>query len=114
MVALAMAAGLTGCRDAPSLSRGNSNVLPPTVPVTLNAGNFSSAELQYATRLYTAKCARCHKFYNPADYGDAEWRAWMSRMTRKARLKPDQARLVSRYLETVRTAQRTDDKNAHP
>ena len=50
---------------------------------------------QEAARLYTAKCARCHKFYNPADYNDAEWQMWMNKMSHKARLKSDQAQLLS-------------------
>jgi hypothetical protein len=55
-----------------------------------------------ARRLYVAKCARCHKLYDPAGYVDAEWRDWMVKMSRKAKLKPDQEALLSRYLETLR------------
>jgi hypothetical protein len=55
-----------------------------------------------ARRLYVAKCVKCHKFYDPAGYPDAEWRVWMEKMSRKAKLKPDQEDLLSRYLDTLR------------
>ena len=54
-------------------------------------------------KLYTVKCARCHKFYNPANYSDAKWREWMDKMSKKAKLKPDQKQILSEYLETFRT-----------
>jgi len=85
-----------------------------TAPSPPNTGDLSKEELREATRLYSIKCARCHKFYDPADYGDAEWRTWMNKMSRKARLKADQAQLLSRYLETFRTAQRSDGKDRTP
>src|SRR5262245_19173844 len=69
-----------------------------------NVGQLSLDEFNEGARLYRAKCARCHKFYNPADYNDAEWRSWMTKMNRKARLKPEQAQLLSRYLDTFRSA----------
>jgi len=58
--------------------------------------------IEAGRKLYTAKCARCHKFYNPANYPDAKWREWMDKMSRKAKLKPDQKEILSEYLETFR------------
>ena len=52
--------------------------------------------------LYVAKCARCHKFYNPANYSDAKWHEWMDKMSKKAKMKPDQKEILSQYLETFR------------
>ena len=63
---------------------------------------MSSEAISQATKLYTLKCARCHKFYDPADYNDAAWQSWMAKMSKKARLKPDQEQLLSRYLEAFR------------
>lgn len=67
------------------------------------AADVSPADTLAAGRkLYVAKCARCHKLYDPNKYSDAEWDKWMAKMTRKAKLKPDQAELVSRYVATLR------------
>jgi len=105
---LAATAVLVGCQSSPPAP------LPLTAPSPLNTGELSKEELREATRLYSIKCARCHKFYDPADYGDGEWHTWMNKMSRKARLKADQAQLLSRYLETFRTAQRSDGKDGTP
>jgi hypothetical protein len=64
---------------------------------------MSSEEIASAKQLYLAKCARCHKFYDPAAYADGEWRIWMAKMSKKARLKPDQEQLLSRYLQAFRS-----------
>src|SRR6266404_2175046 len=54
-------------------------------------------------KLYLAKCAKCHKFYDPAKYTDGEWAMWMEKMGKKAKLKPEQKQLLSRYIdETLR------------
>ena len=49
-------------------------------------------------QLYIAKCAKCHKLYDPASYSDAEWKIWMSKMSRKARLKPQQEQAIVAYV----------------
>jgi mono/diheme cytochrome c family protein len=73
--------------------------------VTINAAGteLSRSEIGAAKRLYNAKCAKCHKFYDPAAYEPAEWERWMQAMGRKSKLKPEQYDLLSRYLETFRT-----------
>jgi len=94
-------AGLTGCGTPSPASGSKSTVAPPPPPTT---SGFSADEVTQALKLYNAKCARCHKFYDPADYTEAEWSRWMTKMAKKAHLKPDQAQLISRYLETFRAA----------
>ena len=59
--------------------------------------------MEAGRKLYVAKCARCHKFYDPAKYSDAKWHEWMDKMSKKAKLKPDQKDILSEYLETFRT-----------
>jgi len=66
-------------------------------------GKLSDTDRDAAARLYHAKCARCHKFYDPAAYNQTEWDVWMQKMGKKSKLKPDQFALLSRYLETFRT-----------
>ena len=63
---------------------------------------LSEQELKDGRKLYVAKCARCHKFYDPAKYSETDWQKWMEKMSKKAKLKPDQKELLSRYLDTFR------------
>ncbi len=74
----------------------------------VGAAELSPTELQDGRKLYTAKCAKCHKFYDPAKYDDEPWRTWMAKMSKKAKLKPAQAELLSRYLGTYRTGRGTN------
>ena len=68
----------------------------------IEGAGLTPDEGRQAKAIYNLKCARCHKFYDPAHYDDVEWRSWMTKMSRKARLKPDQDRLLSRYLDAFR------------
>ncbi len=66
-------------------------------------------EASVARRLYIAKCAKCHKFYDPAKYSDAEWHKWMLKMSRKSKLTPEQEEMLSRYIEdTFRSPRKAD------
>jgi hypothetical protein len=57
-------------------------------------------------RLTLARCAKCHRLYDPAKYAEPEWRDWMNRMSVKAKLDDEQQELVSRYLESLRQRRR--------
>jgi hypothetical protein len=109
-ILLTVTLGFAGCQSSAPGSRAGPDSIPQEAPTPASTGDLSPEELRSATRLYTAKCARCHKFYNPADYSDPEWRHWMTRMSRKAHLKLDQAQLLSRYLETFRAVPKIDGK----
>ena len=104
---LVAAAGWAGCQSSGPVRREEANPLPPLAPKT---SDLTSEEWESGTRLYVAKCARCHKFYNPADYREVEWRSWVTKMSRKARLESEQKKLLSRYLETFRTGQQSGGK----
>jgi cytochrome c553 len=97
VVAAAIAVFVTGCR---------SPVLPESDGSALAAG-LSLVEIHDARKVYLAKCARCHKFYDPAGYTDSDWGEWMTKMSRKARLQEDQERILARYLGAFRTGQKT-------
>jgi hypothetical protein len=59
-------------------------------------------------KLYVAKCAKCHKFYEPARYSEADWQMWMTKMSKKAKLKPQQEEELSRYIaENLRSPKPT-------
>jgi hypothetical protein len=77
-----------------------SPTLPPPLPSS--ATDLSVADVERARKLYVAKCANCHRFYPPADYPDSEWAAWMEKMGQQARLQPDEARLLGRFLGAFR------------
>jgi cytochrome c5 len=98
--------GLAGCRSAPPSGHPASSSAPVLDAAAAQAAGLSVQEADEAARLYTAKCARCHKFYDPVTYNDTEWRIWMAKMSKKARLKPGQDQLLSRYLECFRTMQK--------
>ena len=68
----------------------------------LQAGDLSTQDYAAARKVYTSKCARCHKFYEPSDYGDAEWELWMGKMRKKARLNARDYDLVVRLTDAMR------------
>ena len=70
-------------------------------PLWRNAG-FSEARVDAASHLYLVKCTKCHELYNPADYDEADWEYWMGRMSKKARLNPEQLQLLSTFTATIR------------
>jgi len=102
LAAFSGAAMLAGCQDAGPGRRVASGSVPILDAALASAAGLSAQEAGDAARLYTAKCARCHKFYDPAGYSDGEWRSWMVKMSRKAKLKPEQQELLSRYLDGFR------------
>lgn len=66
---------------------------------------LSPKDLAAARKIYVAKCAKCHRFYEPNDYAEADWRVWMDKMNKKSKLKPEQASLLNRYLDSYREGQ---------
>ena len=67
-----------------------------------SAEELSAKQSQAAKKLYTAKFAKCHKFYDPNAYGQAEWDSWMQKMKKKSKMKAEQFDLVCRYLDALR------------
>ena len=78
--------------------------------VPASAAKLSSKEIKDAKKLYIAKCAKCHKFYDPAAYDRTEWDEWIQKMGEKSKLKTKQSELLSRYLETIRSSEKTPEK----
>ena len=96
IAAIAWIAVLGGCRSISPAASG------PPEPPTGVPSLMSDDQRDAARKLYVGKCARCHKFHDPAKYSDKEWREWMNKMSRKAKLKPEQTDLLTRYLELYR------------
>lgn len=102
VAALALTMWVVGCQSAAAVTKASSKpALPLDARPTPRAG-LSAPEINRAGRLSVAKCVRCHQLYNPAAYGDAQWRSWMTKMSKKAHLKLDQAELLSQYFEAFR------------
>jgi hypothetical protein len=95
---------MSGCTGAAKSSRSGSGPVLPRDVLPANPTGLSDSEFQRATRLHANKCARCHKFYNPAPYTEAAWNSWMTKMGKKAHLKPDEQALLVRYLSGFRTS----------
>jgi len=92
-----------GCASSKPDSRAAPERVLPIATGPASEGNLSDTDRYAAAKLCKAKCARCHKFYDPAAYNQTEWDVWMQKMGKKSKLKPDQFALLSRYLETFRT-----------
>lgn len=111
LIIASLALGMVGCQSS---STGSPD--PARLGIS-DAGSFalvglSAEEAARARKLYRSKCARCHKFYPPADYSEAEWASWMGKMSKKARLKPDQEQILLRYLDSFRSSVSTSDPPA--
>jgi hypothetical protein len=66
------------------------------------ADKLTAGEIKMAHGIYTAKCAKCHEFYEPKRYSEKEWRSWLLKMNKKAKLKKEQSDLIGRYLDEYR------------
>ena len=67
--------------------------------------DLSPVQLKDARKLYLGKCAKCHKLHDPAKYTDEKWDEWMGKMTKKSKLKPEQAELLARYIAAGKSGQ---------
>mgnify|MGYP000468372158 CR=1 FL=1 len=68
------------------LMRHAALILIGVVVLTLRvagAADLTPAEAAAGKRLYVNKCARCHRFYDPAAYDDMAWNGWMVKMKQK-------------------------------
>jgi len=79
---LAFLVALTGCTSPPN---------QPNLPVHEDSAG---------SKLYYAKCAKCHKLYDPAGYSDEEWSMWMKKMKKKAKLTDEQNAILMLYIDT--------------
>ena len=78
-----------------------------------SADELTTKEITSAQKIYVAKCAKCHRFYEPTNYAVSDWRTWMEKMNKKSKLKEAQASLLIRYLDAYRAGQlpgKTQDK----
>lgn len=100
---LVASAGFTACKTVGRAGAGRAGSLPLQADDFALTAGLTPDEIGGARKLYQTKCARCHKFYSPAAYGEAEWRSWMTKMSKKAKLNSEQEELLSRYLTAFRS-----------
>jgi len=105
IVVVAVGAEVMGCKSSQAVNRNETARAISQIDDAARVAGLADEEIARAQKLYIAKCARCHKFYDPVKYNDAEWHSWMTKMSKKARLKADQEKLLSRYLEAFRAQQ---------
>jgi hypothetical protein len=98
----AATAAFIGCASTERGGRAGSDKIPVLSPNAANAAHFPLEQVEPANALYVAKCAKCHKFYNPADYSQGDWDKWMRKMSRKAKLQSAQEELLGHYLAAFR------------
>ncbi len=110
LASLAVAAGFGGCQGPAPGGRTALSSIPPLDPAVAEEAGLSSEGMAGARKLYIAKCARCHQFYDPASYDIAEWRMWMTKMSKKAHLKTEQKELLARYLAAFREVPARKDR----
>ncbi len=101
VVLVTLCGSVTGAERGPKRGAGSAPLLDPAA--AQNSG-MTGRSVSAARKLYTTKCMRCHKSYDPAEYSQPQWESWMTKMRTKARLSPEQDRLLSQYLEAYRAA----------
>jgi len=92
---------IAGCESSGPPRRTFDHV-PQLDVAAANAAGLSAQQVSEANEIYTVKCAKCHRFYDPAQYSQTEWDDWMRKMSRKAKLNPAQRDLLARYLNAFR------------
>jgi hypothetical protein len=100
--AVLLAVAASGCQTTTDDVKASSK---PTLRLDARPtprGGLSADEIRMGAKLALNKCVRCHQLYDATAYQEAEWRAWMVMMSRKAHLKPDQEELLLRYFEGFR------------
>ncbi len=67
-----------------------------------SADELTAKEITAARNIYVAKCAKCHRFYEPTNYAESAWQTWMEKMSKKSKLQGEQPSLLTRYLDAYR------------
>ena len=102
-----------GCAGSAHAAPDSKSRLPAVDAAVAQSAGLKAEQIEEASKLYTAKCLRCHKSYDPRSYSDKQWQTWMSKMSRKAHLDSEQQDLLTRYLKAVRDTPATETKSQH-
>lgn len=61
-----------------------------------------ASDLDAGKKIYTGKCARCHRLYDPGRYDETVWNNWMLKMKNKAKLTDVQLEQLNTYAASLR------------
>jgi len=79
-----------------------------------NRTGLPATETETGRKIYFVKCAKCHKFYDPTQYSDVEWKMWMGKMKRKAKLSDEQEMMLSTFIDTTLRGGGKSQKSSMP
>ena len=69
------------------------------IPVAENvAPSANLQDLQKGRQIYTTKCNSCHSLVRPERFTPEKWVPWVEKMSKKAKLTPEESKLVLSYL----------------
>ena len=80
-------------------------LMPALAAAGSGTNELTTKDLAEARNLYVGKCAKCHRFYEPRNYSEINWQAWMIKMDQKSKLNTRQADLLKTYLDAYRAGQ---------
>jgi cytochrome c5 len=103
LITLAALAAITGCatpRTAPA---------PGPIPAEAvemaktRWPDASKQTLEEGRTIFLNSCSKCHGYPDRSAYSDEQWPPIVERMGKKAKLSPEQAQLVLRFIQATRT-----------
>jgi mono/diheme cytochrome c family protein len=100
IVALTAAAGCATPRTAPAPGA----ISPDAVEMAKTRWPGASAQtLEEGRGIFLSSCNKCHGYPDRSAYADEKWPGIIERMGKKAKLSPEQAQLVLRFIQATRT-----------
>lgn len=82
---------------------GVPRVTPELVTIAQRSDPTTNGErLESARTLYVTRCSSCHSLHVPLDYEVSEWRGWMRKMSRKAKLTTGQDSEILAFIFAAR------------
>jgi len=63
--------------------------------------SITLADLEAGRAAYVERCGSCHLLFLPADQRASRWPAHVDRMAERAKLKPEQRRVIESFLVTM-------------
>jgi DNA-directed RNA polymerase subunit RPC12/RpoP len=100
----------------PTESRRRTELSTPDVPVrepdihvvpvlARYQSGLGAKDIRKGREIYANRCSECHRFFDPASYAEEEWQNIIGKMRGKAKLNPNEAGEVDRFIRSIRSAQ---------
>ena len=105
LAAILVAAGCATTSGGGDQSNADgSEVRPREIAARVARSGLNPGDAKRASSLYALKCGKCHKFYDPGAYNEAEWNRWLDKMGRKSKATETEQKLLSEYLNAARNS----------